>query len=77
MRIVDKRDRTPKQEFVSLKIGQAYIDFNGYICIKTSNEFGEEYNNCIYWHPTLKEWISNEENKNAMVEPLETELLIL
>lgn len=62
--------------FLSLKVGQAYEDDAGNICIKTSTSLDDD-NNCMYFNPRTKEWESEYEHSDEMVFPLKIEINIL
>lgn len=73
MNVNDKRVKHEANVFFEeLRIGQAYEDRDGMLCIKTNDTDGE--NNCIYF--VGEEWKANLESLTARVIPLVTTLEI-
>lgn len=73
MNVNDKRVKHEANVFFEeLKIGQAYEDRDGVLCIKTNDTDGE--NNCICF--VGEEWEANLESRTARVIPLITTLEI-
>lgn len=68
MDINDKRVRADFIEFAELKIGDAYEDRDGVICIKTHED--DISHNCICF--VGNEWEANLESLGAEVRPLKT-----
>ena len=68
MKVIDNRKVGKKVKFEDLPIGDAYLDEDDNICIKTSDDY--EYNNCMYYRPCGEEWVSECEYKNAEVRPI-------
>lgn len=57
-------------KFYELGIGDAYLDKNGTLCIKTSAS------ECIYYSDVTGSWDSTTENANELVEPAKATLTI-
>lgn len=67
MKVNDKRAKHEEGVFFEeLKIGQAYEDGDGVLCIKTNNDGCKD--NCIYF--INEKWETNVESLTAMVTPL-------
>ena len=62
--------------FKDLAIGDAYEDEEGGICIKVSDEVGEDspFGRCIYYNG--REWVEEEEHKGRYVKPLEATITL-
>ena len=74
MKVVDKRNIGKKTRFEDLDIGDAYIDDEGCVCIKTADEY--ESHNCIYYRDTVGEWIAECEYNYTEVMPIKVTLTI-
>ena len=68
MKVIDNRTTGTKVRFDDLPIGDAYIDHNDTICIKTSDEY--DSNNCIYYTADSDEWEAECECRNTEVRPI-------
>lgn len=76
-KLTDLRKLQPTEvPFESLKVGQAYEDMEGNVCIKTLLSF-DIGDNCIYFNADINEWESAYEPADEMVNPLNIEINIL
>lgn len=68
MKVIDNRKIGAKIKFEDLPIGEAYLDEDDNVCIKTS----EDYNsvNCMYYKADYNEWESGCESRNLEVQPI-------
>lgn len=77
MKINDlRKPQSNEVSFISLKIGQAYEDALGNICIKTACLYNNTPN-CIFHTPYAETWLVGTEFAQAKVIPLNIELNIL
>jgi hypothetical protein len=67
---------TVQKRFSTLRIGQAYEDSVGHICMKTSTSTDKKSSNCILYDALKHRWIAEFENPTAMVTPLNTEITV-
>jgi hypothetical protein len=72
MNVNDKRAKQTSVPFKDLKIGQAYEDRDGFLCIKTHHYADDD--NCISFIDG--NWCCSAEESNAKVTPLVTTLEI-
>ena len=73
MKVVDERIQNEKKRVDELPLGQAYIDIDGYLCIKT-REAVEGYCSCLAY--VDDKWQYDEEHKTTKVTPISTILTI-
>ena len=68
MKVIDNRKVGKKVRFEDLPIGDAYLDEDDNICIKTSDDY--EGNNCMYYKPCGEMWIPECEYNYTEVQPI-------
>lgn len=68
MKVVDNRKAGKKVRFADLPIGDAYLDEDDNICIKTSDDY--ESDNCMYYRPCEDTWGAECELRNFEVQPI-------
>ena len=73
MKVVDKRMQNEMKTVEELPLGQAYLDRDGVLCIKTREPI-EEYCCCLAY--VDDEWRYDEEYKLVKVTPILTTLTI-
>ena len=73
MKVVDKRTQTEKKTVGELPVGQAYLDRDGILCIKTRGEV-EGYCSCLAYLDD--KWEYDEEYGDTQVTPITTTLTI-
>jgi hypothetical protein len=73
MKVVDKRNNKEMKTVSELPLGIAYLDGDGYLCIKT-RESVEGYCSCLAY--VDDEWHYDEEHEFTRVAPITTTLTI-
>ena len=73
MKVVDKRTQTEKKTVGELPVGQAYLDRDGILCIKTRGEI-EGYCSCLVY--VDDKWCYDKEADYTRVTPITTTLTI-
>ena len=68
MKVIDNRKVGKKVVFEDLPVGDAYLDEDDNICIKTSDDY--ESNNCMYYRTVSNEWIPECEYNYTEVQPI-------
>ena len=74
MKVIDNRKIGKKVRFEDLDVGDAYLDENDDICIKTADEY--ENHNCMYYRDISGEWIPECEYNYTEVIPIKVTLTI-
>lgn len=75
MKVKDTRTQNDNtMAFANLPIGQAYEDFDGYLCIKVNDE--HDKSNCLIYNHDVERWEACFEDTSTKVFPLTTTLLI-
>lgn len=69
MKVIDNRRIGKKIRFEDLEIGEGYLDEDGNICIKTSDDY--ESTNCMYYREGKGEWIAECEYNYTEVMPIQ------
>ena len=68
MKLIDKRTSGKKVRFEDLPIGDAYLDPDENICIKTSDTY--ESDNCMFYVTCNDTWEAETENSYTEVQPI-------
>ena len=68
MKLIDNRKTGIKVRFEDLPVGDAYLDEDDNICIKTSENY--EGNNCMYYKANYGAWEAECESRNTEVRPI-------
>lgn len=73
MKVVDKRTQNEMMTVDELPLGQAYLDKDGYLCIKT-REAVKGYCSCLVY--ISDKWYRGEEIRLTKVTPITTTLTV-
>ena len=68
MKLIDNRTPDKIVKFDDLPVGEAYLDQDDAICVKTSNEYDGD--NCMYYMADCEAWEAGRENHNLEVRPI-------
>ena len=74
MKVIDNRKVGKKVRFENLAVGDAYLDEDDNICIKTSEDY--ENTNCMYHRTCSDTWIPECEYDYTEVQPIQITYMI-
>lgn len=74
MKVVDNRKIGKKVRFEDLDVGDAYLDEDNNICIKTADDY--ENTNCMYYREVCGDWIPECEYNYTEVMPIKVTLTV-
>ena len=69
MKVIDNRKTRKKVRFEDLALGDAYLDEDENICIKTSEDY--ECTNCMYYRTCSGTWVAECEYNYTEVTPIQ------